>query len=920
MSIRHDGDTTTDAGLASPRRPNAAVGLRAGTTVHRYVVIGELGRGGMGTVYAAWDPELGRRVAIKLLHRFEGAAAVARIVAEARALARLRHANVVAVHDIGHIGDRMFLAMDFVEGTTLGRWLLRARSRAETLAVLLQAGRGLLAAHQAGLVHRDFKPDNVLVESTPNGPLARVIDFGIAIVHDVHTRAAGSRAGDSHTHRAGTPAYMAPEVHLGHRGDAKSDQWSFAKVCVEALAPHRSGASPIRAAHELGALRRPLVRALAEDPSDRHRGMATLLDTLEGAHGRRRPLAMAALLSGGLALGLVAVARGDATCTGGATAMEATWNDDRRARLAQLLDDVMPEDSRARTVATAAVDTWSVQWATVHDEVCASVQIRRERSPEFLDLSMQCLEHQRIRVDELLDATDSLDAEGAWKLVDVAVAIPTPDECRAPAAQPLDGPEVATIRSNLARARALLELGRMDAALTEVRAARDRARELAVPLVEAECLALEGEIAFERGDPQARATLVRATELAIEHDAPALAAQALTTRTTLAGMATGGEADAAFVGELAPAFLARADDPSIEARHEYALSRVARTQQRYADARGHCRRAYDLSVELGDAGTRLRWNARLCEADLAVTLGDAPTATTEFAGLQAEIEARFGPGHPMLIGVHSARARLEFELGELERAAQAYADALSICERVYGAGHARSIKLLGNLAMVDGARGRRGAERARLHQVVAGLEAIHGPRHPDVATAYGLLATSHLFGREFPQARELAERALAALGERTEFENNRAVALQTIGLAWIGEGEHARAVSPLRRALLHHERALGPTHAHVAFDLVLLAECEVAERDFASALELLARAQEIEPAAAAATSTLGEVRLQLVLSKALHEGGRGTRRDQVLAHAQRARELAEQARGAVDDVASARAAVDEWLAELARAP
>src|SRR4051812_22549103 len=157
--------------------------LIRGATIGRYVVLGLVGRGGMGDVYAAYDPELDRKVAVKLVrtrhsgHR-DPTEGRARLLREAQAIAKLSHPNVVVVYDVGTFGDGVFLAMEFVEGCTLTYWMeSAARTWREALAIFQAAGRGLAAAHLAGMVHRDFKPDNVMVSGDGQ---VRVMDFGLA--------------------------------------------------------------------------------------------------------------------------------------------------------------------------------------------------------------------------------------------------------------------------------------------------------------------------------------------------------------------------------------------------------------------------------------------------------------------------------------------------------------------------------------------------------------------------------------------------------------------------------------------------------------------------------------------------------------------------------------------------------------------
>jgi serine/threonine protein kinase len=313
--------------------------LPNGTRVGRYVIRSLIGRGAMGAVYLATDPDLDRNVAVKLLRANTWSDDArrkmrARLLREAQAMARLSHPEVITVYDVGAFGDQLFVAMEYVEGDTLRRWrAAQHRTHAEILEVYERAGSGLAAAHEAGLVHRDFKPDNVLVGRDGR---VRVTDFGLARTVDRADAqaprsaidAAEGSAGDAVTITLtrngtllGTPGYMAPEQLRGGAADARSDVFSFCVALYEALYRERpfSGSTVVALRREVeqGRLRAPpiimgrvpgwlrtvLLRGLRASPDERFASMRALLDVLRAAHAasRRR-----ATWAGGIALAIVA--------------------------------------------------------------------------------------------------------------------------------------------------------------------------------------------------------------------------------------------------------------------------------------------------------------------------------------------------------------------------------------------------------------------------------------------------------------------------------------------------------------------------------------------------------------------------------------------------------------------------------------
>lgn len=297
----------------------------------RFVILHQLGAGGMGAVYAAYDEKLNRKVALKLLHGHLGAPEHqrARVLREAKALARVTHPRVVTVYDVGESDEQVYLAMEFVDGMTLRQWQsAKVRPWYDALSMYLHVGAGLHAAHQSGIVHRDFKPDNVLVGKDE---LPRVADFGIARMEtssadhfegnaELEAKHDGTLGGNV----MGTPGYMSPEHHDGSRVDAKSDQWSYCAALFEGLygyLPFSGATMSEHAANIRGPIRMPpadsnvpseifriVKRGLSVDPSARYPNMQALLDNLTteqtssaaaGASSRRMLVAAMALATFG---------------------------------------------------------------------------------------------------------------------------------------------------------------------------------------------------------------------------------------------------------------------------------------------------------------------------------------------------------------------------------------------------------------------------------------------------------------------------------------------------------------------------------------------------------------------------------------------------------------------------------------------
>ncbi len=421
-----DGELDSLASLLRDRAEPATLPVPVGTVVGgQYRIDGNLGAGGMGVVYLAHDLRLGRAVAIKL-GAARSSALLARLQREASALASLSHPNVVVVHQIGEHDQRLFIAMEHVAGGTARQWLAaQRRSWSEIVTLYASAGDGLAAAHAAGLIHRDFKPDNVLVGDDGR---PRVADFGLvraSACDDDGAREAGAPAVDVTRVGAilGTPAYMAPEQLRGDAVDARADQFSFCASLWEALhgqrpfpgttpeqveaaissGPPVAGAGVVERAprHVIEALR----RGLRPRPDERWPTMTALLVALrhDPAVRRRR----VALVLGGAALAAaiavpltMRVRRAPTPCTDGPSALAPTWNPERRARLAAKVGPT------GWTALAPRLERYERGWLDGHRDACLAT--RRDRSPsaDLLDRRMACLHRARASLAATLDLLD----------------------------------------------------------------------------------------------------------------------------------------------------------------------------------------------------------------------------------------------------------------------------------------------------------------------------------------------------------------------------------------------------------------------------------------------------------------------------------------------------------------------------------
>ena len=503
----------------------------------RFVLKDKLGSGGMGTVYSAYDPELERKVALKVLHpRFRRGASsednAERIRAEARAMARLNHAHVVYVHDVVEHEGAFFVAMELVDGGTLTEWLREYEPGwRRVVEVFRGAALGLHAAHEAGIVHRDFKPDNVLM--TGQG-VPKVTDFGLAQVSDSVRRQIGESIGPATGsdevavgELRGTPAYMAPELIRGGAGDARSDQFAFcvslhqalygelpfqAESVVDLLAAIVADRRQPRPARLLPkSLRAVVERGLSPRPSDRFSSMAELEAALarcvRSRLRRYGPLLVGALVSSGVAAGIVLGGglREEPVdpCLEGKAQASRAWNDTKRARLVEHVGQQFPGyGPTSGTIAEQALDRWQESWTDAYVGLCST---RHELSGARYEVRMACLGQQRQRVEAVADLLTEADAELVGRIPSLMAELPVAEECvQAKSRLELEAPDpavadqVAQLRGERAKIEAQQLTNSTAEASTQGADLRTRAEALGYRPLVAEIALVQGKTAREK--------------------------------------------------------------------------------------------------------------------------------------------------------------------------------------------------------------------------------------------------------------------------------------------------------------------------------------------------------------------------------------------------------------------------------------
>jgi tetratricopeptide (TPR) repeat protein/predicted Ser/Thr protein kinase len=800
-----------------PLRPGQAIG-------DHFTVVRELGAGAMGRVYLAFDNALDRAVAIKVHRDHVDGEAIARMRGEARAIARLKHPNVVGVYEVGEIQDRMFIVMEYIDGTRLDRWQ-RAKGRTwrDVLDAYRQAGEALVSAHRAGLVHRDFKPQNVMVEEDADVFRVRVLDFGLARAVESHEHgAAGSdlRDGLKTDGRVGTPAYVAPEQRRDGRVSEAADQYAFAVSLWEGLCGQRPPGGPLDGFRPPRWLLDIVRRGHAQQPDARWPSMREMLDALSFdpvVRRRRLATAVGAVSLVGLGgLGAHAMADGD-PCSDAAEALGAAWDQTRREAVAAAFQrSEVPYASASLSEVEVGLDAYAEAWIEANDRVCTNPSaIPAGLEPRFA----LCLDRRRQALDALTAVLSDADVAAVERAPQAVSQLPAISTCfdLDRLAATIEGPEsasqadaVESVRADIASAVALRTLGRLAEAVEAASTAAQAADATEYPPVVAEAKYALGRATADAGEATLAETTLReayAIAVAQGHDQVALqAAQALV---SVVGHDLARPPDGHEWAFHAEALHARPAAVGMETQTWRARGILYKDQGEYARAIELLSRTLE-TLEASENADPFQVAAAVnALASAHAEAGNHAEGKAGYERALAMFESLLPADHPRIASELANLSVAHDELGDPDTALELAQRALDIRKRVLSANHPSIADGEFSVGVVLLGMGRYDEALAALERSLDVMEEARGPHHPRVGNVWSTIGGVHASRRRFDVAIEAFERAVSILESADEDHPWLATALSGLGNVELESGDVRAAIPTLERALALQERLHG---------------------------------------------------------------------------------------------------------------
>jgi tRNA A-37 threonylcarbamoyl transferase component Bud32 len=840
----------------------------------RYQLLEVMGEGSMGVVYSAYDPELDRKVALKLLHAkplvpsdpVQYDQMRERLRREAQTMAQLSHPNIVTVFDVGMADGQLFITMELIAGGTLAtesesrpsRPFRPARSIARTLELFIAAGRGLEAAHAAGFVHRDFKAANVLVGASGR---VCVTDFGLARIadgaatHEPASSTAPHELGRSLTETSflvGTPRYMAPEQLRGDAVDARADQFSFCVTLYHALYGELpflgESLDELCNAVEAGAVREPprgskvpqwlrqvLLRGLRARANDRYPSMAALLHDLE--RGRTRKSRR--VLGAGIVVLLIAAIAGGILANRPAHRLPPLRAADAE-RLAQIHD--APTKARIHAAfassgkpyaedswraITRALDRFAANWQRSYTETWEATHVRGEQSPEVLDLRMDCLRHRLDDAAELIALFERADGSMVEHSVQATQTLGGLDRCsdvralrqeQGPPVEPQRRAAYDALERKLAHVKALGEAARYVEGKEQIGAILQAAERLDHPLLLSDALFWQGIFQRFSGELDAAERSLLGAAAAAERGADDGRAAAAWDQLAFLTAEDTPKIDAAarWLEHGAAAGERAGPDAARAALHERAAAQIAVGQHGLGTQGTALKKAIELYHRAGDVvGEAEAASSSGFLLALAGHLGDGEADCERSGGL---ISRNLGREHPSMAPAlfcfgFTALLRLQ-----LAHATEILRKTIALQETAYGRDTPWAIATYQVLIETEIDRGHLDeAESAIAH--VEDVER-HVSMHPSLLAMTTLLKGKLFFRRDrLGEALPLLEKGYRFLSENHGSDSQLASAgFNLAQILWNGGGDRARAVQ-LAKDAQAQMRTLGPAPAYLLMRL-----------------------------------------------------------------------------------------------------
>ncbi len=875
-----------------------------GDTLGRYVVLSTLGAGAMGVVLAAYDPELDRKVAIKLVKNrsaSQRASELSRLQREAQAMAKLSHPNVVAVHDVGVVepGRRgegqLFIAMEYIEGQTLSKWLATPRHWREVLDLFLLAGSGLVAAHAAGVVHRDFKPENVLLGDDGR---VRVLDFGLALAgeggseREATSLEAVRKLPTDLTATGtlmGTPAYMAPEQFLGFRADARADQFSFCVALYEGLYGKRPFAGdhihtllvavtegriepPPRSSNVPAWLRSVVMRGLSREPESRFASMQDLLGEIDRHRNRAsswRFLALGGVLAVTAAgLALMPREQPQGPCATTSEAFATAWDASKRAEV----EKVFAGAGIAAEPVIAAIDRYAEEWTALRRTNCEATRVASSQSDELMDLRNACLDRRRNEIGALIDVLRSgrpAALAEANKHIESLVPVA---ECSADdrLRQRVPLPSDATVRAaiieaelTLANASAQLDAGMYAEALAQVESIPKSTLDAYAPLrashemVRARTLLARGE--YLAADVALNAALVAAADGGDDR----LLAEAMLVQIEAVGVALGHVDEGQRIAQMAKAQLARLDNPvDLRRRLRVQLGNLERVGGKPEAALAiFSALATELEEDgAGQSNLALSVNRRV--AGLLANLGRYEEADKLLLKAIEELESRLGPEHPDLIIPLSNLGASQAQRGDFDAATATHKRLLALAELRLGEDHPDTAVAYESMGVLAHHAKRFEQARDHLARAEASYAKIYDAAHPSLVRVRGNLAAALIELKDYDTAESTLLASAAALKSRYGDEHDYVVFINNnLAEVYLAKGRLDEALAAAKEAHRIANTRFGPASERTGESFTIEGRVLAAEAKLEEALASFDEADKILANADASTTLVLDVKL-----------------------------------------------------------